>query len=356
VRVRVARCAVLFWHRGKLVLDDWLTQRQLALSAESEQVLRWFADWRELETVEELDERLGRIAYRLLEAGVLVAEGSEAHRREEAVEGRWGGWLLPAGYFHFATRTHADARCLALADDIVQTRARSKVDPPPAPFRTSASAPLTKLREGLPDDTSWPNPRLVDALARRRSTRRFAERPVSHVLLAGLLDAATGVRELRADPALGTAVLTASPSAGGCQPIEVYVHARAVEGVEPGLYHFAPARGGLERLGEARESGELETALGEQPWLAAAPVLLLYTAVIGRSRWRYETPRAYRDLLIGLGHTSQTVLLTAAAMGLGAVFATAVRDERVEEILGCDPLEEIVLGVAALGWPEDDGA
>jgi nitroreductase len=74
--------------------------------------------------------------------------------------------------------------------------------------------------------------------------------------------------------------------------------------------------------------------------------------VIARSRWRYDSARAYRDLLIGLGHTSQTVLLTAAAMGLGAVFATAVRDERVEEILGCDPFEEIVLGVAALGWPE----
>jgi nitroreductase len=82
-------------------------------------------------------------------------------------------------------------------------------------------------------------------------------------------------------------------------------------------------------------------------------VLVLYTAVIERLQWRYRSPRAYRDLLIGLGHVSQTVLLLASAMGLGAVFATAVCDEDLELLIGIDPTSEILLGVTALGHPDE---
>ena len=133
------------------------------------------------------------------------------------------------------------------------------------------------------------------------------------------------------------------------------------------MYHFAPTRGGIEALGDgidapaagagAGAAGKRSLdAVGGQPWLAEAPVLILYTAVIERLQWRYRSPRAYRDLLIGLGHLSQTVLLLASAMNLGAVFATAVCDEDLERLIGIDGTSEVLLGVAALGHPDSDAA
>lgn len=95
----------------------------------------------------------------------------------------------------------------------------------------------------------------------------------------------------------------------------------------------------------------LGAALGEQPWLSDCAALLIYTAVPARTRWRYERSRAYRDILIELGHVSQTVLLTATALGLGAVTATAMRDRELEDLLGCDPTAEPALAVTALGRP-----
>ncbi len=38
------------------------------------------------------------------------------------------------------------------------------------------------------------------------------------------------------------------PSGGGLYPLELYVLARAIGGVEPGVYHYAPVVAGLEQL------------------------------------------------------------------------------------------------------------
>ena len=149
----------------------------------------------------------------------------------------------------------------------------------------------------------------------------------------------------------GPAVFKTSPSAGAWHPVELYVHARRVDGLDPGVYHYAPARGGLEHVGDGPDAAGVLDAVGGQRWLADAPALVLYTGVIERMMWRYALGRAYRDVLIGLGHVSQTLFLTATAMGLGAVFATAICDEDLERLVDCDPLHEVVLGVAGIGRP-----
>jgi hypothetical protein len=41
--------------------------------------------------------------------------------------------------------------------------------------------------------------------------------------------------------------------------------------------------------------------------------------------------------------------LLAAGPGVRVTFTAALRDESVEELLGCDPVEEIVLGTSVLG-------
>ena len=125
---------------------------------------------------------------------------------------------------------------------------------------------------------------MLDALYGRRSTRRFTADPVSLDDLAAILQVAGGFVD-PLDHAPGPAALRTSPSAGALHPVEMYLDASSVDGLEAGMYHFAPTRGGIEALGDGIEAlgpgagagagaaGKRSLdAVGGQPWLAEAPV------------------------------------------------------------------------------------
>lgn len=349
MRVKTAECAALFWDEGKLVWDDYLAHRQFALTEKSERVLWWFRAWRDLDSIREHDTDLALIAKHLLDARLLIAENSLAHREEERVMTRWREWGPAARHYHFSARTRDGMRYWTLEEDRVQMREKARQSPPPAPFKIYQDRPFVSLPDRVPTDEGWPRARLVEALYQRRSTRSFSDCPLTVDELGALLHSGGGIVDIIDDSVTGPSVFKTSPSAGARDPIELYVHAARVSGLPPGLYHFAPRRSGLEALGPEISREELSAALGGQPWLLDAAAIVIYTAVIERTQWRYPTRRAYRDILIGLGHVSQTVLLTASAMGLGAVTATAVCDEGLERLIGCDPTSEPALAVAALG-------
>ena len=349
MRVKVSERASLFFDDGKLIWDDPVGRQQLALTADSERLLRAFATWRELDSVTDAEPRLAMVAARLLEVGVLIEEGSPAHAEEEQALDRWRPWGVAARQYHLASRTVRDSAFVGRTDDAAQMQDRARRQAPPPVFKTYPDRPLVPVREGAPDDSRWAHPALVDALYRRRSTREFAAAPVPLEQLAAILEVAGGIVELRDDPIAGPTVFKTSPSAGARDPLELYAIVRHVDGLEPGVYHFSPGRGGLEHLGSLPSRDAQLAALGQRPGLADAPVVLVFTAVMARNQWRYDSARGYRDVLLGAGHVSQTVLLTATAMDLGAVFATAVSDELLEDMLGLDDGSEIVLGVTALG-------
>ncbi|ANZ27349.1 nitroreductase [Rhodococcus sp. WB1] len=350
-RVAVAEYAVLFWRDGTLVWDDYLHHRQFALTPDSERVLRWFASWRELDSIAELGELSLGIARRLLEAQVLVAEGSAEHVEQQQMLAEWGTWGPSARYLHFAARTGSDVRFADVLDDELRSAAKASEQPAPAPAKSYPQHPMIPVPGDRPDSSGWRRPGLVDALFERRSVRQFTADPVSLDAVGTVARVATGPVEVIDHPQVGQVLLKTSPSAGARTPIELYLYANRVDGLAPGFFHYAPLRGGLERIGDSVPGSVLGAALGEQPWLSDCAALLIYTAVPARTRWRYERSRAYRDILIELGHVSQTVLLTATALGLGAVTATAMRDRELEDLLGCDPTAEPALAVTALGRP-----
>jgi len=349
MRARVSSLGFLSWQDGHLVWDDPVHHRRLALTPAAERVLRHHATWRPLDPPLDADPLMADVAGDLLAAGVLVAEGSWEHHEEERLLARWAPWPATARHFHHAARTLAGSRYLGLGEDLAASAERAAADPPPPAFAEHPDAPLVPIPAPI-GDQGWARPRVVDALAERRSVRRWAPRPVALAELGALLHTGAGVVDVHRDVAGGEAVFRPAPSAGARNPSELYVHASCVDGLAPGLYHLAPTRGGLEALGPPRDRDGLLPALGGQPWLVDAPVLLVHTAVLARSQWRYDTARAYRDVVLGAGHLSQALLVAASAIGLGAVFATAVCDEELELLLGCDP-GEVVLGVTAVGWP-----
>lgn len=356
--VKTADHAVMFTKNGQIIWDDYVNRKQFALTDTSLQVVRWFGTWRPLESVGAPGSANYLVAQRLLDEGILIAHGSPQHQQQDHLSQQWGRWGRGPEYQHFTARTTDNTRFYSVLEDEMMSVERALSDPPPSPWRTFEDAPVVTIEQApiaqaRPDDSSWQRPRLVDALRERRSVRQFSADPLTIDALGTIVQVAAGPVEVIDHPTLGEVVLKTSPSAGARSPVELYLYSRNISGLDAGLYHYAPRRNAFERIGGAVAAPTLLAAVGDQPWLAESAGLLIYSAVLERTSWRYATARAYRDVLIEVGHISQTVLVTASALGVGAVTATAVRDELLEQLIGVDSAAEPVFAVTALGVPAD---
>lgn len=181
------------------------------------------------------------------------------------------------------------------------------------------------------------------ALRGRRSLRRYAAEPLTKGQLSQLLWAAQGVTATHRDMAFRTA-----PSAGALYPIETYVAAHNVAGVEPGLYHYAVIEHALEQLGVGDYRVLVARAALDQRIAATAGVVFIWSAVFGRSEWKYKQ-RAYRYVYLDAGHIAQNVALGATALGLGNCQIAALYDGEANALLGLDGDEESIIYMTTVG-------
>ena len=213
----------------------------------------------------------------------------------------------------------------------------------PSWFKTYPDAPRVPLPDLALDDSG-----LFDALARRRSLRAYAPPPLALGELAALLWAAAGVTARQEGFAFRTA-----PSAGGLYPIEHYVVANSVDGLEPGLYHYDVLGRALEGL----HAGDLRLPVAhaalDQHIAADAQAVFVWTAVLERSRWKYGE-RFVRYVLLDAGHIAGNVALAASALGLGSCQIAAFFDEEAAGLLGVDPDLEPVVYMSTVGRPAEE--
>jgi SagB-type dehydrogenase family enzyme len=207
-------------------------------------------------------------------------------------------------------------------------------------FKTYPDAPRVPLPDLAVDDGG-----LFDALSRRRSLRAYSREPLELGELGALLWAAAGVTA-RDD---GFAFRTA-PSAGGLYPIEHYVVANSVEELEPGLYHYDVLGRALERLVAGDLRLPIARAALDQRIAAAAQAVLVWTAVLERSRWKYGE-RFVRYVLLDAGHIAGNVALAATTLGLGSCQIAAFFDDEAADLLGVDPDVEPVVYMSTVGRP-----
>ena len=196
------------------------------------------------------------------------------------------------------------------------------------------------VRSALPPVSAPPDLSVARAIEQRRSLRDYAGRPLVAGELSWLLGAATGISS--------PGGLRAAPSAGAQYPIETYVVAARVEGIEPGIYHYAPADHALERVRGGAFGGDLVIAGLGQEFLGQAPVVLVLSAIFPRLGWRYRE-RAYRYALLEAGHIGQNIYLAAEAAGLGTCAVGAFFDDAVNRLLDVDGVEEAALILLPVG-------
>jgi SagB-type dehydrogenase family enzyme len=187
---------------------------------------------------------------------------------------------------------------------------------------------------------------LWETILKRRSVRTFArERPLPLGLLAALLWATQGITAR----GMGT-YLRSTPSAGGLYPIETYVVARAVEGLEAGIYHFRPHKFDVELIKRGDFAWALAQAALGQEMIAEAQATFVWTAVAARGMWKYRQ-RAYRYIYMDAGHIAGNLYLAGTALGLGVCAVGAFFDDRVNGLLDLDGVEETALYMGIAGWP-----
>lgn len=190
-----------------------------------------------------------------------------------------------------------------------------------------------------------PSTTLDQVLRGRRSVRDFEWRPLSLQELSYLLWASTGITRRERGHEFRTA-----PSAGALYPVETYMAVNDVTEVPPGIYHYSIRDHALEQLRRGRMGEELARAALDQSMCARAPLVLIWTALFERSKWKYDQ-RAYRYLYLDAGHVAQNLALAAVALGLGSCQIAAIYDEEVNELLGVDGGEEGAIYLSAVGWP-----
>ena len=183
-----------------------------------------------------------------------------------------------------------------------------------------------------------------EAIANRRSTREFADEPLSLDVLSQLLWSIQGITGKRRQRTV--------PSAGATYPLEVIavVGTFGVNNLSTGAYLYIPEPHGL----KAFKSGDLrislaQAALGQQA-VTTAPINLIIVADYERTRSRYRN-RTERYVHMEAGHAAQNLYLQATALGLGTTAIGAFDDVRVKELLtfqgNFQPLYIMPVGVPA---------
>jgi SagB-type dehydrogenase family enzyme len=179
------------------------------------------------------------------------------------------------------------------------------------------------------------------ALAMRRSVRQYADTPLSLAALAQLAWSAQGITD--------SAGHRTSPSAGALYPLELYVVAGDVPGLEAGIYRYVPAGHRLVRHADGDARDAVARAALQQSWLADAPAILVLAGVTERTAGKYGS-RAPRFVHIEVGHAAQNVYLQAEALGLGTCIVGGFDDRQLKRVLAL-PEAEAPLALLPVGAP-----
>jgi SagB-type dehydrogenase family enzyme len=134
--------------------------------------------------------------------------------------------------------------------------------------------------------------------------------------------------------------LRAAPSAGALYPLELYVVARNVEGLAPGIYWYRSESHKLACITEDDRWEEITEACLNQSHFETAAAAIVYSAVFERTTLKYGQRGRERYVCMDLGHSAENVYLQAHALGLGTCAIGAFDDVGLKQAIGMTRQEE----------------
>ena len=348
--LRSARCQSVYWDSGDLRIVSHLARSTFSANPVVLEIIRFFFSPRTIrDAMLDFDtytpESVGEAILELIEAQLLLECDSADAARDELLDSSWKPWL-PAGGFHFLTKDAPYVEGGWTTQEILQSIHST---PQPSHFKRieGAESFSLPLHDREPDS-------FFQTLHARRTQRTFSAAPASLEDISRLLQTTWGVQGYLQTQSFGSLPLKTSPSGGARHPIEVYLMALRVTGLERGLYHYDAKGHTLERISSEATPQMARAYCADQPYTADAAALFIMTAVFARTMWKYQHPRAYRVVLLDAGHLGQTFCLTATRLGLAAFGTAALKDTLIERDLGIDGITESVVYVTGVGMPVDE--
>lgn len=268
-----------------------------------------------------------RSAHALLRAGVLVEPGDEG-----------APWAFHDRLFHARTRSgralHTDPPRL----------------PPPALVQRRWK-PVVELPQPDLATLEREDPPFARVHAARSSWRHHREEPLELARLGELL-----YRVARVDDVwrLGPAAYATRPypAGGALHELELYLVARACDGLTPGLWHYAGDTHRVARVAPMSDDVDrlLAGAAAAMAVDARPQLLIVIAARYERLAWKYGG-LAYTLVLKDVGVLMQTLYLAATAMGLAACAIGTGDEGAFAHASGLAADEECSVGELALGEP-----
>jgi SagB-type dehydrogenase family enzyme len=333
-----------------MVFENFASDTKISADPLTCQILSFFHRWRPEDALfREMEgytaASLRRALVTLVKHSFLQRSDQKQNSAERAMQ-TWESWNPAAGYFHFSTKDILFSTDLTAIDRSLRQFVRKH--PLPLPVKHHPGALHVALPPAKRDGE------FAGVLLARRTWRRFSNRPIELSSLATMLGLTWGVQRWIPIPGIGKLALKTSPSGGALHPTEVYVVARRVKGLEPGVYHYEADRHQLALLGRGATSRQMSEYLAGQWWFGSAAALVIMTAVFKRTQWKYQFPRAYRTVLAEAGHFCQTFCLVATSLGLAPFCSMALSESRIEKDLKIDGVTEGVIYAAGVGHPPLD--
>lgn len=172
---------------------------------------------------------------------------------------------------------------------------------------------------------------LMQVLKERKTSREFASEKLSAQVLSNLLWAAFGINRPEGK--------RTAPSAMNWQEIDIYV------ATADGLFLYEAKANRLEPV----LTQDVRAATGTQPFVAGAPVNLVYVADLSKTSGAASDIPLYTSADVGF--IAQNVYLFCASEGLATVVRGSVDRAALAKVMKLRPEQKIVLA-QTVGYPK----
>lgn len=344
MKLKTTNDIVLIIKDGRLIVDQFVKHEQKSIKEELVPLLIFLSKEK---TIEELYvflqeneyeiKKFSAIINKLIETGII--EKITGEKKPDPFD----SWGTPVKYFHFNTRTVLTDTFRSAVDEF--EKLSNEKEPMPNIFKDVDHI----------EEIHLPFPNMIksgfsEVALNRQTIRSFdIEESINIDELSTILYHVFGATATSLDHGIGKSLFKISPSGGGRHSIEAYPVVFNVSGVNNGIYHYSVENHSLKLIEKGDFREWMVEASGEQHHTSWPSVSIIYVSQLKRMEWKYKSARGYKAVYMDLGHLSQTMYLSAAAMNLGCFYAGAMKEEMVEQKLKLNMLEEMPIGVSGIG-------
>lgn len=208
---------------------------------------------------------------------------------------------------------------------------------------------LKEIRLPELDLTKLPGKTVSEAIEKRKSHRKFSQKPLSIDELNFLLWATQGVKKGFDRNGKSISSFRTVPSAGARHSFETYLIILNVRTLTPGIYRYLPFENKLLYLYEAKNLAKeiIEATLGQQ-FAGNSAVVFAWSTIPYRAEWRYNIS-AHKGILLDAGHVCQNLYLACEVIDSGTCAIAAYDQMKIDELLRLDGNNEFTIYLSPVG-------